>query len=127
MAKRPVATSANDAASEQDLLLATKLFLPQPQPESLPRQRLLDLLDGALAHELTLVCAPAGFGKTTLLAEWVRRGGSPAGWLSLDGGDNDPAGSGATCSRRWIGRAPVWPSESCRYSGHRRRRPSTGW
>jgi LuxR family maltose regulon positive regulatory protein len=69
MAKRPAATSANDPASEQDLLLATKLFLPQLQPESLPRQRLLDLLDGALAHELTLVCAPAGFGKTTLLAE----------------------------------------------------------
>ena len=91
MAKRPAATSANDPASEQDLLLATKLFLPQLQPESLPRQRLLDLLDGALANELTLVCAPAGFGKTTLLAEWVRRGGSPAGWLSLDGGDNDPA------------------------------------
>src|SRR5690349_23513462 len=100
MAKRPAATSANDPASEQDLLLATKLFLPQLQPESLPRQRLLDLLDGALAHELTLVCAPAGFGKTTLLAEWVRRGGSPAGWLSLDGGDNDPEIGRASCRER---------------------------
>src|SRR5947207_3356891 len=91
MAKTPVATSANDAASERDLLLATKLFLPHPQPESLPRQRLLDLLDRAIAEDLTLVCAPAGFGKTTLLAEWARRRDSPVGWLSLDGGDNDPA------------------------------------
>src|SRR5262245_47131511 len=91
MAKGPVSTSANNAASERDLLLATKLFLPHAQPESVPRQRLLDRLDEALAQQLILVCAPAGFGKTTLLADWVRRGDSPAGWLSLDAGDNDPA------------------------------------
>ena len=127
MAKRPVATSANDAASEQDLLLATKLFLPQPQPGSLPRQRLLDLLDEALAQELTLVCAPAGFGKTALLADWVRRGGRPVAWLSLDGGDNDPARFWRHVVARWTGRRPGIAERVGRCSGRRRRRPSRGW
>ena len=40
---------------------------------------------------LVLACAPAGYGKTVLLAEWVRRGRHPVAWLSLDAGDNDPA------------------------------------
>jgi LuxR family transcriptional regulator, maltose regulon positive regulatory protein len=44
-----------------------------------------------MAHELTLVCTPAGFGKTTLLADWARRDPRPVAWLSLDEGDNDPA------------------------------------
>ncbi len=91
MANRPVAASFEVAASEQDVLLATKLYLPYPQPGFVPRARLLDRLDDAPAGELLLVCAPAGFGKTALLADWVRRGGRPAGWLSLDAGDSDPA------------------------------------
>ena len=44
-----------------------------------------------MAHELTLVCTPAGFGKTTLLADWARASPRPVAWLSLDEGDNDPA------------------------------------
>ena len=91
MAKGPATSLADNAASERDLLLATKLFLPHPQREFVPRRRLLDRLDETLAQQLVLVCAPAGFGKTTVLADWVRRGDSPAGWLSLDAGDNDPA------------------------------------
>ena len=91
MAKRPAATSFGVAASERDVLLATKLYLPRPQPGFVPRPRLLDQLDEALARGLLLVCAPAGFGKTALLADWVRRGGRPVGWLSLDAGDSDPA------------------------------------
>jgi LuxR family maltose regulon positive regulatory protein len=50
----------------------------------------MDRLDDGLARELMLVCAPAGFGKTSLLAEWSQRGERPVGWLSLDAGDNDP-------------------------------------
>lgn len=57
----------------------------------MPRPRLTARLDGGLARGLVLVCAPAGYGKTVLLADWARRGGRPAGWLSLDAGDNDPA------------------------------------
>jgi LuxR family transcriptional regulator, maltose regulon positive regulatory protein len=51
---------------------------------------LTEQLDEGVSGKLTLVCAPAGFGKTTLLSEWVLRSESPVGWLSLDGRDNDP-------------------------------------
>jgi ATP/maltotriose-dependent transcriptional regulator MalT len=73
-----------------DGLLATKLHVPRPPPGFVARPRLVDRLDEGLAHELTLVCAPAGFGKTSLLAEWSQRRERPVGWLSLDAGDNDP-------------------------------------
>ena len=91
MAKRSAATSLGVAPSARDVLLATKLYLPGPQPGSLRRPRLLDKLDEALARGLIVVCAPAGFGKTILLADWIRRGGRPVAWLSLDAGDSDPA------------------------------------
>jgi LuxR family maltose regulon positive regulatory protein len=74
-----------------DGLLATKLYLPRPQPGFVSRPRLVGQLDHGLVAPLTLVCAPAGFGKTALLADWARRGRRPVGWLSLDAGDNDPA------------------------------------
>jgi LuxR family maltose regulon positive regulatory protein len=73
-------------------LLETKLFVPRPREGLVARPRLSDRLDRGAAWTLMLVSAPAGFGKTTLVAEWlaVRRAGSSAAWLSLDGGDNDP-------------------------------------
>jgi ATP/maltotriose-dependent transcriptional regulator MalT len=71
-------------------LLATKFHLPHPPPGCVPRQRLDRRLDDSLGSDLTLVCAPAGFGKTTLLAGWCRRRQQPVAWLSLDAGDNDP-------------------------------------
>jgi LuxR family transcriptional regulator, maltose regulon positive regulatory protein len=77
--------------AERDALLATKLHLPRPHPGFLPRRRLLDQLAAAAERELTLVCAPAGFGKTSLLADWARRSAGPVAWLSLEAGDNDPA------------------------------------
>ena len=79
------------AAPERDVLLATKLHLPAPRPGQVPRPRLTARLDEGLAGGLVLVCAPAGYGKTVLLADWAQRSGHPAGWLSLDAGDNDPA------------------------------------
>jgi len=82
---------AGVAASERDVLLATKLHVPRLQPGFVPRLRLVEALDEGLARWLILVCGPAGFGKTALLADWVRRGNRPVAWLSLDAADNDPA------------------------------------
>ncbi len=73
------------------MLLATKLHVPRQQPGFVARPRLVQALDEGLARRLILVCAPAGFGKTALLACWVRRDDRPVAWLSLDAGDNDPA------------------------------------
>jgi LuxR family maltose regulon positive regulatory protein len=55
-----------------------------------PRPRLIEQLNAGLHHNLTLFSAPAGFGKTTLLNEWVAGYGRPVAWVSLDKGDNDP-------------------------------------
>ena len=77
--------------SGQDVLLATKLHVPRPQPGFVPRPRLVQALGEGLARGRVLVCAPAGFGKTALLADWARGGGRQVAWLGLDAGDNDPA------------------------------------
>jgi LuxR family transcriptional regulator, maltose regulon positive regulatory protein len=79
------------AALDWDGLLATKLHRPRLQPEYVRRQRLIDRLEESLASGLVLVSAPAGFGKTTLLADWADQSRAPVAWLSLDQGDNDPA------------------------------------
>ena len=74
-------------------ILATKLYASSARPEWVLRPRLIQRLVEGLerGHQLTLVPAPAGFGKTTLLSEWVAGCGRPVAWLSLDTGDNDPA------------------------------------
>jgi len=82
-------------------LLTTKLYIPplRPDPSTalrtslVPRPRLIQRLEEGLrlGHRLTLVSAPAGFGKTTLLSGWLRQSGMPVAWVSLDEGDNDPA------------------------------------
>ena len=75
-------------------LLSTKLSIPSARRGLVPRPPLVDLLAKGLEGPLTLVCAPPGFGKTTLLAEWraSERGRSlPLAWLSLEPGDNDPS------------------------------------
>ena len=90
MAEASAAASAGVAASEWDALLATKLHVPGPRPGFVARPRLTEALGEGLARELVLVCAPAGFGKTALLADWVRSGDRQVAWLSLDAGDNDP-------------------------------------
>ena len=74
-------------------ILATKLYIPPPRPKVVPRPRLIERLNEGLAagRKLTLISAPAGFGKTTLVSEWVAGCERPVAWLSLDEGDNDPA------------------------------------
>src|SRR5579863_153728 len=71
-------------------ILATKLYLPRLRPNVVSRPRLLERLNEGLHRKLTLIAAPAGFGKTTLLSEWIAGIARPTAWLSLDEGDNDP-------------------------------------
>jgi LuxR family maltose regulon positive regulatory protein len=73
-------------------ILATKLHIPAPRPKTVLRARLIERLDEGLpsGRKLTLISAPAGFGKTTLVSEWVASCKRPVAWLSLDEGDNDP-------------------------------------
>jgi LuxR family maltose regulon positive regulatory protein len=72
-------------------LLATKLYLPPQRPKVVLRPRLTGRLNAGLPRRLTLIAAPAGFGKTTLVSAWLAECARPAAWLSLDAGDNDPA------------------------------------
>ncbi|MCC7446107.1 MAG: helix-turn-helix transcriptional regulator [Anaerolineae bacterium] len=77
-------------------ILATKLYIPPPRPKAVFRPRLIERLNEGLHRQLTLISAPAGFGKTTLISEWVAACEQlepkvRAAWLSLDEGDNDPA------------------------------------
>src|SRR5256714_7079353 len=72
-------------------ILATKLYLPRLRPNVVSRPRLIERLHEGLHRNLTLISAPAGFGKTTLVSEWVEGIERPTAWLSLDEGENDPA------------------------------------
>ena len=71
-------------------ILATKLYIPRPRPNVVSRPHLLERLNEGLHRKLTLIAAPAGFGKTTLVSEWVAFIERPTAWLSLDEGENDP-------------------------------------
>jgi LuxR family maltose regulon positive regulatory protein len=80
-------------------LLTTKLYIPPVRPELVSRPRLIERLNAGLHRKLTLISAPAGFGKTTLLSEWAsqrvngsasQRCGRSVAWVSLDEGDNNP-------------------------------------
>ena len=73
-------------------ILATKLYIPPLPPKVVVRTRLLERLDEGLSEgsKLSLISAPAGFGKTTLVSEWLASGKRPTAWLSLDEGDSDP-------------------------------------
>jgi LuxR family maltose regulon positive regulatory protein len=89
IAEPPTTSPAQDTAPERDVLVATKFHVPPAG--FVPRPRLMARLAQGIGRGLTVVCTPAGFGKTTLLGDWARRSRRPAAWLSLDGGDNDPA------------------------------------
>ena len=80
-------------ASAPDLL-RTKLAIPSARTELVSRLRLIEQFNNGLTRRVTLICAPAGFGKTTLLSDWFvsEAGGAiPVAWLSLDEDDNDPS------------------------------------
>jgi LuxR family transcriptional regulator, maltose regulon positive regulatory protein len=96
VAAPPKAAAGLDDSPAPTPLLETKLYVPRSRRGLVPRPRLSERLDRGTASKLTLVSAPAGFGKTTLVTEWLAAG--PAGpaeerlaaWLSLDQADNDP-------------------------------------
>jgi LuxR family maltose regulon positive regulatory protein len=97
MIELPAADRSRGETVLQRSLLETKLYVPSPRRRMVPRPRLMERLNRGAATGLTLVSAPAGFGKTTLVAEWLAGGPAAstderaAAWLSLDAGDNDPA------------------------------------
>ncbi len=72
-------------------ILATKLYIPPIRPKLVSRSRLIEQLNVGLSsrRKLTIISAPAGFGKTTLVSEWIAGCERPVAWLSLDEGDND--------------------------------------
>ena len=74
-------------------ILRAKLYVPRVRPDNVPRERLFGRLDRGVGRELTVITAPAGFGKTTLVADWLAGASTEAcrpAWLSLDPRDNDP-------------------------------------
>ncbi|MBE2222017.1 MAG: hypothetical protein IAF02_10770, partial [Anaerolineae bacterium] len=70
-------------------LLQTKLYVPRIRPFFIPRPHLIQKLNQGLHRKLTLISAPAGFGKTTLVSEWIADCERPFAWLSLDERDSD--------------------------------------
>ena len=90
MADLPDARDDNDAMVRDRAVLSTKLHVPRSPPAFVSRARLTERLDQARAGTVVLVCAPAGCGKSVLVADWCRRRQSPVAWLSLDAADNDP-------------------------------------
>jgi LuxR family maltose regulon positive regulatory protein len=76
--------------AQEMALLRTKLYIPPLRPELVSRPRLIERLNAGVHRKLTLISAPAGFGKTTLVSEWLAGCERPAAWLSLDESDNDP-------------------------------------
>jgi LuxR family maltose regulon positive regulatory protein len=78
------------AAGVSEVLIATKLFRPDPWHPTVQRERLHRLLRQGTMLPLTLIVAPAGWGKSTLVADWLARDRATVGWVSLDSGDDDP-------------------------------------
>lgn len=74
----------------QTTLLSTKLYIPPVRETQVARPRLTAILSSALAKGFTLISAPAGYGKTTLVSSWLRETGISSAWISLEESDNDP-------------------------------------
>jgi len=72
-------------------LLLTKLYIPPPRPKIVLRPHLVERLNEGMHRKLTLISAPAGFGKTTLVSEWATGCDQKVAWVSLDEKDDDPS------------------------------------
>lgn len=73
------------------MILATKLHIPRAAAETVTRRRLIDRINRGMGSKFTFLCAPAGFGKSTLLAHWAHQAEMRPAWYAVDRGDNDPA------------------------------------
>ena len=83
--------SSRESAAQMSMpLLRTKLYAPLSHSNLVRRPRLIEKLSADSTCRLTLISAPAGFGKTTLASEWITEAQQDAGWLALDEDDNDP-------------------------------------
>lgn len=86
--KSPLPRSPGERSS--CLLLSTKLRIPPVRTKAIPRAALIRHLEDSVARKLTCISAPAGFGKTHLVAQWLEQHPHPAAWLTLSTADNDP-------------------------------------
>ncbi|WP_426244827.1 LuxR C-terminal-related transcriptional regulator [Nocardioides sp. LHG3406-4] len=108
-------TEPGDAAAlgaSVDSFLEAKLHWPPSREDWLHRRRLVRRMAGACDHPVTLVAAPAGYGKTILVAQWLEETRPRAGWVSLDSGDNDP-------NRLWAHVAAALERAGCRLDSNR--------
>ena len=111
-------------------LVATKLFVPRLRSSAVDRTRLTSRLRARAEAKLTLVSAPAGFGKTTTVTAWLA--GSTAeqravAWVSLDAGDEQARPSGRTWSPPCTPPGPMWARASCPCSRQGSRPAGTCW
>ena len=110
-------TSAQvSAGPERDVLLASKLRVPRPRPGWVSRPRLVEHLRAGLTRDLILVCGPAGFGKSSLLADWVATRDGPSPGSRSTRVTTTRCGSGGTSPPRWTGYCPASASERRRWS-----------
>ena len=84
----PVPKTADNPGSPSSLM-RTKLYPPRNRSDLISRARLIERLNEGLSGNVTLLCAPAGFGKTTLLTQWLQTIERQTAWLSLDANDNE--------------------------------------
>jgi len=71
-------------------ILPTKLYIPQSRPETVIRHRLLNIINDNFKSKIILLAAPAGFGKTTLICNWIQQLNLPVAWYSIGREDDDP-------------------------------------
>lgn len=90
MTGRSSKNKSSRSKSPQFPLLETKLYVPTPPNTLVPRPRLIERLSKGIKCKLVLISAPAGFGKTILLSEWIQKNEIPVAWFSVDKSDNDP-------------------------------------
>lgn len=113
-------TADGDARSAPgDPFMDAKLHRPPVRDHWLRRERLLRRLETVVDHPVTLVAAPAGYGKTILVAQWLEEADPRAAWVSLDPGDNDAC-------RFWAHVATALESTGCRVKTRRRDHRGTG-
>ncbi len=103
---QPLPSLVQQANPTSVTVLRTKLFIPSVRAGAVNRPRLIARINQGVQGALTLVSAPAGFGKTTLLASWAAQSASPVGWLSLEADDNDPV---RFMTYLVMGLKSVWP------------------